>query len=252
MEDDQDDAKSDATEPRDNDEDAARKASIAASRRKLAELEEDRPLWEEQARKRAQREKEEEAARLARAEERRRAAAKQAQAERKALEEAERRARAQREEQEAKAREQEEAARRERERRQRQQRWAFGPWTTQRALERYKVLAEAFDSTRFSRTAPLTFDTVPWPVLQAPARFAVEDVDWGAVEAFFGAVRPHMRAQDYRVFVEKSHRRFHPDRWRARGLLQSVQDEGERGCLEVAANTVAQALTPLWGELKGR
>ena len=45
--------------------------------------------------------------------------------------------------------------------------------------------------------------------------------------------------------------RFHPDRWRARGLLKSMEDDDERGFVEVAANTVAQALTPLWREAKG-
>ena len=45
--------------------------------------------------------------------------------------------------------------------------------------------------------------------------------------------------------------RFHPDRWRARGLLKSMQDDDGRGFVEVAANTVAQALTPLWREVKG-
>jgi len=69
--------------------------------------------------------------------------------------------------------------------------------------------------------------------------------------SFFNAVKPFMRTQDFKVFVEKSHRRFHPDRWRSRGLLKSVLDEVERGCLEVAANTVAQALTPIWRDIKG-
>lgn len=66
------------------------------------------------------------------------------------------------------------------------------------------------------------------------------------------AVRPSMRAQDYKTFVQKSHLRFHPDRWRSRGLLKAVLDDTERECLDVAANTVAQALTPIWSELKGR
>ncbi|KAI9442241.1 hypothetical protein H4582DRAFT_1809015, partial [Lactarius indigo] len=77
-------------------------------------------------------------------------------------------------------------------------------------------------------------------------------IDWAAVETFFHTVRGHMRAQDYRVFVQKSHRRFHPDRWSARGLLTAVKDENARGMIEVAANTVAQALTPLWREARGQ
>ena len=154
--------------------------------------------------------------------------------------------------------EEEEKRKRERERdelrrrlRQQQDRWSYGVWTTQRALERYKVLSETFDSTQFSVDNPVTFSIIPWPVLRRPANLTIEDVDWGAVEDFFKAVRSHMRTQDYKVLVEKSHRRFHPDRWRARRVLQSVQDEELRACLEVAANTVAQALTPIWREAKG-
>ena len=105
------------------------------------------------------------------------------------------------------------------------------------------------DGARFSEGNPASFDAIPWPVLQAPALLGVEDIDWSAVEAFFRSVRPYMRPQDYKAFVQESHRRFHPDRWRARGILRSVADEETRSCLEVASNTVAQALTPLWREV---
>lgn len=144
----------------------------------------------------------------------------------------------------------EERRRREQARQQREERWSYGVWTTQRALERYRMLADAFDAAKFSADDPLTLLAVPWPVLHRPTTLSITDIDWGAVEAFFKAVRPHMHSQDYRALVEKSHRRFHPDRWRARRVLQSVQDEELRACLEVAANTVAQALTPLWMEIK--
>jgi hypothetical protein len=233
------------------DEEAARQAAIEESKRKLAELEADRPLWEAAAHARMERERQEEEARQRKAAERRRSQTREAEADaaQRAREEhlaAEREAQRKREE--------EHAARLERERRARQQRerWAFGPWTPQRALERYRTLSETFDNTKFTVAEnPLTFEVVPWPVLASPVTFRVEDVDWTAVEKFFEAVRGLMRPQDYKVFVEKSHRRFHPDRWRSRGLLISVMDEEERACLEVASNTVAQALTPLWREIKG-
>ena len=161
----------------------------------------------------------------------------------KEKEEAERKARILREAEEKKKREEEErlrreeATRRERERRKRQQqRWAFGPWTTQRALERYKNLSEEFDSTKFSTELPLTMEAVPWPVLTPPARFNVSDVEWEAVERFFSGVRDYMKPQEYKTFVEKSHRRFHPDRWRSRSLLKSVLDETEKDCMEVGAH----------------
>ncbi|KAH9993959.1 hypothetical protein BJV77DRAFT_996174 [Russula vinacea] len=53
-----------------------------------------------------------------------------------------------------------------------------------------------------------------------------------------------MRGQDYRIFVEKSHRRFHP--------IDGAHGDDARGMIEVAANTVAQALTPLWREARGQ
>lgn len=156
----------------------------------------------------------------------------------KEKEEAERKARIIQEAEEKKRKEEglrkEEASRRERERRQRQQqRWALEPWTTQRALERYRILSEEFDSTKFCADLPLTMEAVPWPVLTPPARFSVTDVDWEAVEQFFSAVRGVMGAQDYKTLVEKSQRRFHPDRWRSRSLLKSVLDEMERDNMDV-------------------
>ncbi|KAJ7045527.1 hypothetical protein C8F04DRAFT_940014 [Mycena alexandri] len=211
------------------DAEAERLASIAESRRKLAELEADRPLWEQEAKKRERLEKEQQEAQRARLAERRAAEARKADEERRATVERERQQSQAKEE--VRIRGSEERARRERERRQRNERWAYGPWTTQRALERYKTLSDIFDSTKFSADDPLTFDAVPWP--HSALSFSVEDIDWASVEGFFNAVKPHMRPQDFLSFVEKSHRRFHPDRWRSRGLLKSVADETERGCLEV-------------------
>ena len=214
---------------------------IAESRRKIAELERDRPLWESAARARERQEREQE--------EERRAAY-----ERRKREEAEARIRAEEARREAE-REQERARQAEAEAAKRRAeaqraRWARGPWTSQRALERYRTLCESFDDA--AKPASLAFEDIPWPTLRAPFTFGPEDIDWSAVESFFHTVRGHMRAQDYRVFVEKSHRRFHPDRWSARCLLTAVKDDDVRGMIEVAANTVAQALTPLWREARGQ
>ncbi|KAI0374004.1 hypothetical protein BV20DRAFT_988191 [Pilatotrama ljubarskyi] len=232
-----------------DDEEAARLAAIEESRRKLAELEKDRPLWEEEARRRAARERAEEEARRARKEEERRRAAAAAAEEQRQRQ----RAAAAAADAESRARAEKERIEREREqRRQRErQRWSYGPWTTVRAIERYRVLSEAFDAAKFTPEDPVMFETIPWPVLHSPVTLRVEDIEWSAVEDFFAAARRHMRSQDYKAFVEKSHKRFHPDRWRARGVLKSVADEELRGCLEVAANTVAQALTPIWREVRG-
>jgi hypothetical protein len=215
---------------------------IAESRRKIAELERDRPLWEAAAQARERQEREEEEERRAAHERRQREEAEVlARAERERFEAERERERA------CRAAEAEAAKRRAEAQR---ARWARGPWTSQRALERYRVVCESFDGT--AKPASMCFEDIPWPTLCAPFTFGPEDIDWAAVETFFRTVRGHMRAQDYRVFVEKSHRRFHPDRWSARGLLAAISDDDARGMIEVAANTVAQALTPLWREARGQ
>ncbi|CAL1707578.1 unnamed protein product [Somion occarium] len=183
-------------------------------------------------------------------------AAERARKEREAQEAAERRRRAEelraRLEQERIEQERRWAREQERRRRQKEQeRWLYGPWTSQRALERYRMLSDVFDVAKFSPEKPIGFLDIPWPVLARPTTYGPQDIDWTAVEHFFKTVRTHMRSQDYKLFVEKSHKRFHPDRWKARRVLQSVEDEEERSLMEVAANTVAQAITPLWREVKG-
>lgn len=201
-----------------DEEDQAHRQTIQESRRKLAELERDRPLWEEQAKQRRLREEIERQACLAQREERRREEVKK---------------KAEMETKIQKEREEAERRKREQERRQRRQRWSFGPWTTQRALECYRVLSESFDATKFTSELPLSVEDVPWPSLQSPRYFSVEDVSWDSVERFFEAIRPHLRHQDFKTLVEQSHRRFHPDRWRSRNLLKAVQDETIRDCMEV-------------------
>jgi hypothetical protein len=174
------------------DEDAVRAAAIEESRRKIAELERDRPLWEKAAQQRAQsqvaeewdkmqrRQEEERLAREEAAREQERQMKARAENERRREEqaarkkkEAEERARAKREQEKAEKEMQEkmeQQRRREKERR----RWASGPWTHQRALERYKVLAEAFDAGKWALPeAPLSFDQIPWPVLHSPLNLTV-------------------------------------------------------------------------------
>ncbi|KAM6501673.1 hypothetical protein JOM56_001650 [Amanita muscaria] len=247
------------------DEEVARQKAIEESRRKLAELEADKPLWEAAAKQRAKREDMErgsirvEATPLHAVEkERLRAEAeRKARAVREAEEKCKEDERRQREAEEKRKKEDERrqweaAAQREREKQQR--RWAYiRIWTAERALERYKELSEEFDSTKFTaELLPLIIEAVPWPVLTPPARLNIADVDWDAVEKFFSSVRDLMRPQEYKAFVEKSHRRFHPDRWQSRSLWKTVVDETERDSMEGAVNRVAQALTPIWRTVTGR
>ena len=199
-------------------EDQAHRQTIQESRQKLAELELDRPLWEEQAKQRRLHEEIEHQA---------------YQTQKEQLRQEEVKKKAEIENQIRKEHEEAEIRKREQERRQRRQRWSHGPWTTQRALECYHVLSESFDTTKFTPELPLSVEDVPWPSLQSPRYFSVEDVSWDSVERFFEAIRPHLRHQDFKTLVEQSHRRFHPDQWRSRNLLKTVQDETIRDCMEV-------------------
>ncbi|KAH9040793.1 hypothetical protein EDB85DRAFT_2140451 [Lactarius pseudohatsudake] len=206
---------------------------IAESRRKIAELERDRPLWEAAARSRERHEREQEEERRARREQEE--AARRARAER-ARREAERE---QERARQAAAAEAEVAKRRAEAQR---ARWAQGPWTSQRALERYRALCESFDEA--AKPGSLAFEDVPWPTLRRPFTFGPEDIDWAAVETFFHtttAFSSKTRTGDF-IRIDGAHA----------GLLTAVKDENARGMIEVAANTVAQALTPLWREARGQ
>ncbi|EJD03099.1 uncharacterized protein FOMMEDRAFT_146791 [Fomitiporia mediterranea MF3/22] len=260
-----------------DEEELRRQATIEESRRKLAELEKDKPIWEEAARKRAAKEAEEEqrrteAARKAHAanetaarqpwqKQTEKDKARQEAAEREKEKEKEK----ERENVKRKTAEDERHAREKaaddvrskrkhaREAAQRDTRaWIAKGWTGRRALERYISLSDTFDALNFFKGDVIVFETVPWPVLMRPGSFSVEDIDWTAVETFFRQIRVYLPTPEYRKLVEKSHKRFHPDRWRSRRVLISVEDEEEKECLEVAANTVAQALTPIWKDVTGR
>ena len=124
------------------------------------------------------------------------------------------------------------------------------PWSPQHALEYYRKMSDFFDSTKFIPDDPITFEDIPWPVLLKPGTYGPEDISWSAVEAFFSCCKSDDASADYKKLVEKSHRRFHPDRWRARNVFAGLED-ATRTVLEGAVNVVAQALTPIWRELKG-
>lgn len=119
-------------------------------------------------------------------------------------------------------------------------------WTTQQSVSRFQAISVEFDTIKFSESQPLTFASVPWPLLHYPPLLTFESIEWGAVEEFFAVMETVVTESEYKSIVEKAHRRFHPDKWRSRGVLSTVLDEELRGCLEKAGNIVAQALTPLW------
>ncbi len=233
-----------------------RKAELEESKRKVREIQEAearRKKAEEAAKKKEQERKEREQ----REEQKRK---KEAEARRKQEEEAakkreqERKEREEREEQERK----QEQARRERNwreatikerarlKRRAHSLWGLLEWSNTRALERVQTLMDEFEKTKFSESQPATFEIIPWPVLTDPLLLKVEHIDWTGVEEFFAMARAELTVAEYKKMVEKLHKMFHPDRWRARALLKTVFDEYLSHTLEEAGNTVSQAMTPLW------
>ncbi|KAF9531631.1 hypothetical protein CPB83DRAFT_904294 [Crepidotus variabilis] len=168
-------------------------------------------------------------------------------------------------EEEAKLREQQEAAllearRRkraemlakvERERRHRNEQWLSGPWTTTRAIERYKMTCAFFDKAKFSEESfPLAFIDIPWPSLRHPLHIRPEDIDWQSTNEFFTSLKPVLRGQAYKDFLKQSLQRFHPDRWSSRNLFAAILNEDERNEIDTAVNTVSKALGALYAEAR--
>ncbi|GJE92581.1 RNA recognition motif domain-containing protein [Phanerochaete sordida] len=121
-------------------------------------------------------------------------------------------------------------------------------WDSKSAIRRFQAVSCDFDDTtqQFCETRPLTLGNIPWPVLRTPISVTFETIQWDAVEKFCDALKQDLPTAEYKTAVEKAHRRFHPDKWRSRGLLATVLDEDLRKRLEDAGNIVSQALTPIW------
>ena len=119
-------------------------------------------------------------------------------------------------------------------------------WTPSRALERFQKVSDEFERIRFCDDQPITVPSIPWPTLHFPDDINLEIIEWGGVEAFFASVKTLIPVAEYKILVEKTHRRFHPDKWKSRGLLRTIKDEALREKVEAAGNMVAQVVTPLW------
>ncbi|KAK7062674.1 hypothetical protein VNI00_000162 [Paramarasmius palmivorus] len=239
-------------------------------KRKLLELENDRPKWEEARKAREAKEKEEELE-FSR---RRMKRLQEEEAERAQAKIREELARQRREEEERKAKEKAERERAEKELQEklrREQAWkkatlqekerckqrdaqllcSYYFWTEVAAVARFKCIVDEFEKTKFSELKPLIHEAIPWPVYKNPSTFVLEDVQWDAVERFFEVLRRHLDHSSYRALTERCNRLFHPDRWKARNILKTVMDANERLELEEAGNIVSQAITPLWQKCRG-
>ncbi|KAI0088651.1 hypothetical protein BDY19DRAFT_178630 [Irpex rosettiformis] len=125
--------------------------------------------------------------------------------------------------------------------------WDMTMWNVQRALDRFVGVSEEFDSLKFHETAqPLTFESIPWPILDHPHRMSLDLIEGIAVNKFFATMKSMQTHGEYMSMIKKARNRFHPDRWRSRGILNSVLDENLRGRLETAGNEVSKQINHLW------
>ena len=52
-------------------------------------------------------------------------------------------------------------------------------WTNNDSVHRFEVVSQEFDEIKFSETQPLTFQSIPWPLLSSPNTFTFDDIEWG-------------------------------------------------------------------------
>ncbi|KAJ6605596.1 hypothetical protein DFH09DRAFT_846332, partial [Mycena vulgaris] len=126
-------------------------------------------------------------------------------------------------------------------------------WTAALAFERFEtiLLVDEFSKSKFSDSAPLTFEALPWPILSPPRKYDVKDITAERVCALF-ASKAAMNAKsaaypvpgDYRRYLLKqSLLAFHGDKMVHR--ISTVGDETLRQQISEATNTVTQTLNDL-------
>ncbi|KAH0589477.1 hypothetical protein H2248_005225 [Termitomyces sp. 'cryptogamus'] len=220
-------------------------AKIEESKRKMAELEKDRPLWNAAATRRMEQQRLDEEALKREAAERRAKKAQRECEERARREEEERK----KKEEAAQTEQQKEMQRlidRENERRQRLQRmfnyWSSAAWSAPLALDRYRALLYEFGQAKFMPgIIPLRTCDVPWPVLLR--EYTLECVTLEEITKFFDTMRAILSMEDYKDLLKKSSLRFHPDHWSTR--LNSVVNEAERKAIAEVNTMIIQHLTSL-------
>ncbi len=125
------------------------------------------------------------------------------------------------------------------------------PWNNARAIAVYQERCKIFDMATFDHVTPMTFDMAPWPVLKHPVELTEEDITSLRVDEFFETALRHRYVpyEKLKSMIRESATRWHPDRWKARGIFNSVANEDYAGW-EGLVTTVAQALMPMRDEVK--
>jgi hypothetical protein len=115
-------------------------------------------------------------------------------------------------------------------------------WTDLAAIQRFQALLNTFDDQRFSRSIPLTFYSIPWPLLGYPEALQTEDIQTDAIERFFDRFKFYRGMQEHKEVLRKARLLFHPDRWTARHLYDAVPDDRLASGLMVAVGDVAKSV----------
>lgn len=125
------------------------------------------------------------------------------------------------------------------------------PWNNAHAIETYQERCKTFDKASFDNVTPVTFDMVPWPVLKHPLELTKEDITASRVDEFFETALRHRYVpyEKLKVLILKSIVRWHPDRWRSRGIFNLV-DGKEKALWEALVTEVAQSLMPMREEVR--
>lgn len=124
------------------------------------------------------------------------------------------------------------------------------PWNNARAIKHYRERCEIFDKLVFDKVTPITFDMTPWPVLKHPLELTIEDITSENVEEFFNVALKHRYVpyEDLKLMIPQSAVRWHPDKWRARGIFISAG--GDAGAWEALVTEIAKPLLVMRDEVR--
>jgi hypothetical protein len=115
-------------------------------------------------------------------------------------------------------------------------------WTDEAAIQRYLNLSKGFNQKRYSRTRPLTFYSVPWPMLYDPMIATIQNVDGTVAKTFFEEMRKYQTPEQYTVLLQNARLMFHPDRWDSGRKYAAIADDQLSGMMKKAVGEIAQSV----------
>lgn len=122
-------------------------------------------------------------------------------------------------------------------------------WTRDTAVDRALFVLDEFSTKLFSKSRPLTFSAIPWPVLGDIQRLSPTDMTWTEVDDFFRHAKRRLQREQYKDMGNRMRRVLHPDAWIAKNLIKTVYDKEEGQMVEEAGVRVSQAVNTNMAEL---